>query len=217
MTVTPLPRVSSESRRDRVANVLRDAITRGQLQPGHRLIEMELAAQLGTSRAPIREALRQLEQEGLVVSSPYRGCEVLGVSQDEIEQVLVPVRLTIERFAFERALPMLDENDLMFLQGLVDDMHIAADQEDPERLADADVRFHEHVIIRSGQPHCLQMWRAIQPRVRAYFRRDAPVYGKHHALAAQHEDLLVALRSGDAGAVRTAVEKHITTHQAFDE
>ncbi|CAN5682308.1 MAG: GntR family transcriptional regulator [Acidimicrobiia bacterium] len=217
MSATQLPRLPSESRRDRVANALRDAITRGQLRPGHRLIEMDVAAQLGTSRAPIREALRQLEQEGLVVSSPYRGTEVLGVSQDEIEQVLVPIRLTIERFAFERALPMLDENDLIFLQGLVDDMHIAADQENPERLADADVRFHEHVIIRSGQPHCLQMWRAIQPRVRAYFRRDAPVYGKQHALAAQHQELLDALRSRDPDAVRAAIEKHITTHQAFDE
>lgn len=217
MSATALPRVSSESRRDRVASAVRDAIISGQLRPGHRLIEMELAAQLGTSRAPIREALRQLEQEGLVVSSPYRGTEVVGVSQDEIEQVLVPIRLTIERFAFQRALPLLDNGDLLLLQSLVDDMHAAADQENPERLADADVRFHEHVIIRSAQPHCLQMWRAIQPRVRAYFRRDAPTYGTQHALAVQHQELLDALTGREPGVVQAAVERHITTHRAVDD
>lgn len=73
--------------------------------PGDKLVELDLSAQLGTSRAPVREALRQLEQEGLVVSYPYRGTEVLSVSQEEIEQVLVPIQLTIERFAFTQALP----------------------------------------------------------------------------------------------------------------
>lgn len=217
MTTNPLPRVSNESRRDRVANVLRAAITSGQFPPGHRLVEMDMAAQLGTSRAPIREALRQLEQEGLVASYPYRGTEVVGVSQDEIEQVLVPIRLTIERFAFRRALPALDDDDFAYLQGLVGEMGVAADQANPERQADADVRFHEYVIERSGQLHCLQIWRAIQPRVRAYFRRDAPTYGTQHELAAQHQRLLDTLRGRDAAAVTAAVEEHIETHEDFDQ
>jgi DNA-binding GntR family transcriptional regulator len=212
VSTSALGRVSNESRREQVVRALRDAIVTGRFPPGHRLIETELAEQLGTSRAPIREALRQLEQEGLVASYPYRGTEVVGVSQDEIEEVLVPIRLTIERFAFVRAAAVLDDADLEHLQDLVDEMHRAADDQDADRLADADVRFHQYVIARADQPHCLQMWRAIQPRVRAYFRRDAPRYGSQHDVAAQHQDLLDALRSRSDDVVRTAVDHHVTTY-----
>ncbi len=212
MSIAALPRIPSESRRERVVQILREAITSGQLQPGHRLIELDLASQLGTSRAPIREALRQLEQEGLVASYPYRGSEVVGVSQEEIDEVLVPVRQTLERFAFRRALPLLTDDDFTGLARLIVDMRAAADAGDADRMADADLRFHELVITRSGQAHCLQMWRTIQPRVRAYFRRDAPAHETPHSVAEQHERLLSALRSGDQQQVLDAVDEHIHIH-----
>lgn len=208
--------VPTQSRREHVAEILREAITSGQLLPGHRLTEAELSSQLGTSRAPIREALRQLEQEGLVLSYPYRGTEVLGVSQEEIEEVLVPIRLTLERFAFGKAMAVLSDADFDHLDALADGMVDAANAADPGRLADEDVRFHEAVIVLSGQQHCLQVWRTIQPRVRAYFRRDASYYEDPTAVAAQHRQLIAALRSGDAAVVDAAVVDHIHTHFSAD-
>src|SRR4051812_5764530 len=98
-----LPALTPASLRSRASEALRTAIVEGRLQPGDRLREVELASQLGVSRAPVREALRQLEYKGLVASSPYRATEVLGVSQEEIEEVLVPIRLIIETFAFKKA------------------------------------------------------------------------------------------------------------------
>lgn len=209
-----LRRVPSLSRREHVAEILREAITSGRLKPGDRLVELDLAAELGTSRAPIREALRQLEQEGLVASYPYRGSEVLGVSQDEVEQVLVPIRVTLERFAFGKALDKLTPGDLEELQGLVTDMLEAARDGAAERLADLDIRFHELVIARSEQRHCLQMWKAIQPRVRAYFRRDAPAHADPADVARQHQELLDVIRAGDRDEVLDAVERHIHIHLA---
>ncbi|TDD67420.1 GntR family transcriptional regulator [Jiangella aurantiaca] len=209
-----LRRVPSLSRREHVAEILREAITSGRLKPGDRLVELDLAAELGTSRAPIREALRQLEQEGLVASYPYRGSEVLGVSQDEVEQVLVPIRITLERFAFDKALDKLTDDDLAELQRLVDDMLVAASAGEAERLADLDIRFHELVITRSEQRHCLQMWKTIQPRVRAYFRRDAPAHADTADVARQHQELLDVIRGGDRDAVLDAVERHIHIHLA---
>ena len=100
-----LPLLAPASMRQRATDVLRAAIINGRLVPGDRLKEAELSEQLGISRAPVREALRQLEHEGLVVSLPYRATEVLGISQEEIAEVLVPIRLTLETFAFRRALP----------------------------------------------------------------------------------------------------------------
>lgn len=214
MSIASLPRVPSESRREKVVQILRSAITSGQLPPGHRLVEFELADQMGTSRAPIREALRQLEQEGLVVSYPYRGTEVLGVSQDEIEEVLVPIRLTLERFAFRRAMPLLTEEDKAELARLIDEMRSAAETGNSEAVADADVQFHELVIVRSGQLHCLQLWRTIQPRVRAYFLRDAPAHEEPVGVAEQHRRLLSALMSGDEELVLASLDEHIHTHLA---
>jgi DNA-binding GntR family transcriptional regulator len=191
---------------------LRGAIVDGRLAPGDRLKEVELADQLGISRAPVREALRQLEHEGLVVSLPYRVTEVLGVSQEEISEVLVPIRLTIESFAFARALPLLTEEDFGALTQLVTNMREAGAREDVDVLAADDVRFHELVIERSGRPHCLQIWRSIEPRVRAYFRRDAPAHTSPDELADEHEALLLALRSGEEAQVVATLARHIEKH-----
>jgi DNA-binding GntR family transcriptional regulator len=200
--------------RRRATDVLRAAIVGGRLRPGDRLKEVDLSEQLGISRAPVREALRQLEHEGLVVSLPYRATEVLGISQEEIAEVLVPIRLTLEMFAFRRALPRLSEDDVAALGELVQTMRQAAALGDLDALAEADVRFHELVIERSGQPHCLQIWRSIQPRVRAYFRRDAPVHSRLDEIAEEHEELLDVLRRGDEIRLLETVRLHISNFLA---
>jgi DNA-binding GntR family transcriptional regulator len=208
----PIGPLEPISRRHQIVATLRRAIVTGDLQPGHRLVETELAEQLGTSRAPVREALRQLEQEGLVLSRPYRATEVLGVDQEEIEEVLVPLRVTLERFAFRKARPALTPEDLAELERLVGVMRTAGENRDVDALADADVRFHELVVKRADQPHCEQLWRMIEPRVRAYFRRDAPAHRDPAAVADQHQRLLDALRAGDDARLGDEVERHIRVY-----
>jgi DNA-binding GntR family transcriptional regulator len=195
--------------RQRATDALRGAIIGGRLQPGDRLKEAELSEQLGISRAPVREALRQLEHEGLVASLPYRATEVLGISQEEIAEVLVPIRLTLETFAFRRALPLLSAENLAALGELVRTMRQAGANGDLDALAEADVRFHELVIERSGQRHCLQIWRSIQPRVRAYFRRDAPIHSRLEEIADEHEELLVVLQRRDEAQLLETLRGHI--------
>jgi DNA-binding GntR family transcriptional regulator len=204
-----LPAVERASLPRRASDVLRAAIVDGRLRPGDRLKEVELAEQLGISRAPIREALRQLEHEGLVATLPYRATEVLGVSQEEIAEVLVPIRLTIESFAFRKAMPQLSETDFAALAGIVERMRAAGARGDVDALAADDVRFHELVIERSGQPHCLQIWRSIEPRVRAYFRRDAPAHPSADELADEHQELLDALAGGDEAQLLDTLTRHI--------
>ena len=210
-TEFPLLTVDQGSRGDRVAAALRQAITSGQYAPGDRLVEGDLARQLGTSRGPIRDALRTLEREGLVVSYPYRGTVVADVSQDEIERVLLPIRIIVERFAYRRALARVSDTDLELLEELVSAMRLAGERGDAEALADADLRFHEHLIALSGQSHCLQLWRTVQPRVRAYFRLDAHAHHDAHEVARQHQQLLDVLRTGDPEALDEAIREHINT------
>ncbi len=201
-----------ESRRDWLLRWLRAAIAGGELKPGDRLVERDISARSGVSRGPVREAIMLLEQEGLVVTHPYRGAEVARVSQREVREVLVPMRLIIERFAF-REVGAAPERDLLDrLATLVAQMRTAADGAQAERLADLDVEFHEAVIKSAGHPQTLQIWRTIQPRVRAYFVRDAPAHARPDEIPEQHQGLLDVLRSADLAAIDAAVVAHIEAY-----
>jgi DNA-binding GntR family transcriptional regulator len=88
-------------------------------------------------------------------------------------------------------------------------MRTAAAEANLDALAESDVRFHELVIHRAGHPHCLQIWRTIEPRVRAHFRRDAPVHPSPFDLPEEHQELLDALRTRDEATVLAVIERHI--------
>jgi DNA-binding GntR family transcriptional regulator len=197
------------SRREQVLETLRYAIVVGELVDGERLIEDRIARDLKTSRGPVREALRQLEHEGLVVSYPYRGAVVLGVSDEEVHEVLIPIRLTLERFSFSKALELMTAADFGELAKEVWLMGEAARAGDLLRCVEADIRFHEFVLSRSGQPHTTQVWRSIAPRIRAYFFRFG-LQADISQLAVEHGELLTAFQSGDRDVLMDAVERHIT-------
>ena len=206
MSVTTTRR--SSPRRQRVLEALREAILVGRYGDGDRLIEDRIARELETSRGPVREALRQLEHEGLVVSYPYRGAVVLGVSEEEVHQVLIPIRLTLEKFSFTKAHERMTERDFAELAKEVWLMGEAGRDDDLLRIVEADIRFHEFVLSCSGQPHTTQIWGSIAPRIRAYFFR----YGRQSDLmriAREHDEVLSALRSDDHKNLMRVVERHI--------
>jgi DNA-binding GntR family transcriptional regulator len=190
-----------------VVEALREAIIAGRLEDGERLIEDRIARELKTSRGPVREALRQLEHEGFVVSYPYRGALVLGVSDEEVQQVLIPVRLTLEKFSIPKAVERMDDADFAELAKEVWLMSEAARTNDVQKSVDADMRFHELMLDRAGQPHAAQVWRSIAPRIRAYFFR----YGRSNLqrVAEEHTELLTALQTRDPGVIASALERHI--------
>ncbi|WP_314173895.1 GntR family transcriptional regulator [Streptomyces winkii] len=206
------------SRREWILNWLRQAIASGEFKAGDRLVEREISSLSGVSRGPVREAIMILEQEGLVASHPYRGAVVVGVSQREVREVLVPIRLTIERFAFREVAEQRPPELLDRLEGLVDEMFEAAagDEGSAERLADLDVAFHEAVIEAGRHAQTLQIWRTIQPRVRAYFVRDAPAHPAPDEVPRQHRALVDAMRSGTAAEVDRALAEHIETYLGGD-
>lgn len=211
-SVTPAPSAprtkARSSRREQVLETLRRAIIVGELADGDRLIEDRIARELNTSRGPVREALRQLEHEGLVVSYPYRGAVVLGVSDEEVHEVLMPIRLTLEKFSFTKAAELMTEDDFADLIKEVWLMREGARAGDLLRCVEADIRFHEFVLSCSGQPHTAQVWRSIAPRIRAYFFRFGQTADLTR-LADEHRDLFGALQSGDHDVLMAAVERHI--------
>lgn len=205
-----LPSSPPESRRDWVLRHLRERIASGDLAAGDRLVERDISATYGISRGPVREAIMLLEQEGLVASHPYRGAVVVEISQEEISQILVPIRTVIEKVAFRIAAVARDDALLQTLEDTVSAMEQASDPIDARKLADLDLAFHESVIAAAGHAQSLQIWRLIQPRVRAYFVRDAPHHDDLHTVVAQHRDLLTALRSGEPEQAEREIEAHIS-------
>jgi DNA-binding GntR family transcriptional regulator len=195
-------------RAQQVIEALRTAIISGRFEPGDRLIESTLSAQLGTSRGPVREALRQLENEGLVMSFPYRGAVVLGVSDEEVQEVLIPIRLTLERYSWARALERLTDDDFAELGKQIWLMEHAGKANDLMKLVEADLGFHEIVISASGQQHTVQIWRTIWPRIRAYFYRYER-FRNFEATVEDHRELLAALQTRDLATVLAQLERHI--------
>ncbi|MBB6569120.1 GntR family transcriptional regulator [Kribbella sandramycini] len=208
-SASSLPRISADSRRALVVQALRRAIETGEFQPGDRLVERDLSAQMNISRGPLREAMIQLEQEGLITTYPYRGTVVAEISAEEVEKVLVPIRLTLERFAVGHALQRLTDADLAELQGQIGAMRQAAAAGDVTGVVETDMRFHEILLERAEQPQCLQIWRTIAPRVRAYFHRDAYRHGELANVAHGHDALLEALRRRDPAEVDAILQAHI--------
>jgi len=194
--------------RERVIDALREEIMLGKLVDGERLIEDTIARRLDTSRGPVREALRQLEHEGLVVSYPYRGATVLGVSDEEVQHVLIPIRLTLERFCFLKALERMTEQDFAELAKEVWLMGEAGRADDLMAAVEADIRFHEFVLSHSGQQHSAQLWGAIAPRIRAYFFRFGRVSDLER-IAREHNELLAAMQTRKPAVLTRALEQHI--------
>lgn len=206
----------SGPRGQQVVESLRNAIVAGRIAPGERLIEAALSQELGTSRGPVREALRQLENEGLVLSVPYKGAVVLGVSDEEVQEVLIPIRVVLERYSFTKALDLMTEADFAELGKQIWVMEQAARNDDLLRMVEADLRFHEIVLDASRQLHTAQLWRSIEPRIRAYFVR----YGwgaDLRVMADEHRELLEVMQTRDVERVVGQLERHIVVRTPTGE
>lgn len=205
LAVVPLP----ASRRHQIADWLREQIVKGGLAPGAQLKQDVLAAHLSTSPGPVREALRQLESEGLVHHIPNRGAFVATVSADELLGVLLPVRLSIEQFAVEKA--SADPAVLAELQRLVALMDDAAAADDLDLLNELDVLFHETIVKSAQSDHAMQLWASVQPRIRMQIHRLARRHESPLAIPEEHRALLHAIKTGGPEARRSALDDHIVT------
>src|SRR6266536_3275384 len=137
-----LERLEPRALSRRIVDQLKRVIIAGELHPGDRVLETDLAEQLGVSRGPVREAFRQLEQEGLLVSYPHRGTFVATVPDDEIDEVYA-LRAHLEAYAARRVVTERREEALPILSELVEQMVTAAQAKDLPGLADLDLQFHD--------------------------------------------------------------------------
>lgn len=191
---------------------LRAAILAGAFPPGGRLIESDIAEQMGVSRAPVREAIRALQQEGLVEIFPHRGAVVVGVSEEELERIY-ELRALIEQIAFARACETIQPEQLEELAGLIEAMRRQVADAAIDDLIESDIAFHRLIVRASGYRIFARLWESLDglTRVRTLQSLTFPA-GEEFFLARSaetHAALYEAVKAGDAELARQLVGEHI--------
>jgi len=191
---------------DQVKERLLEDILAGRYPASGRIVETRVARELGTSQAPVREALRGLEALGVVEILPFRGARVRRPSTSELLDSYA-VRAALESLAARLAVPQLADTDLAELTALVDEMRRSADGGDNHAVATADAAFHERIVQLAGNAALHRAWRSLEPLSRTYLTLVFPGADARWT-AGLHPPILEALRRRDAEEVEKALRHH---------
>jgi DNA-binding GntR family transcriptional regulator len=206
-----MDRVSTAAR---VADLLRERISAGTIEPGARIVELEVARELSVSRSPVREALLKLSEEGLVEILPYRGAIVVALRREQIRELL-EFRLALERFALERLVARRDADALAMLKTHVVAISQAAAAKEFQRAVDADLETHRAMVSLAGNDLLTRAYDGLLTRIRIYIRLTSAHYERVEDLADEHAALLDAVERGDAPLAQRLLDAHIL--HGFDE
>ena len=195
-------------RRD-AADMLRSAILDGTLAAGSPLVERRIAEEMGISRAPVREALRKLEEDGLVLTLPYKGTYVTRVTPKMVDEIL-SLRTVLEGFAAERALPRLLAHDVARLTDLQLRMVAAASGADQDALVELHMAFHRTFYEFADHELLLQFWTTMEGQLRLYDRVHQRTYASLDQYVEAHQRIVDVLPDADPAALRQVLVAHIT-------
>jgi DNA-binding GntR family transcriptional regulator len=188
-----------------VTHALRQAILTGRYRPGDHLTEAEIAQQMAVSHGPVREALRELEQEDLVVLEPHRGAFVKSFTAEDAREVY-QFRSAIETAAVHLVVDRLRESDIAHLEGLIDRMRMASARRDVDTLIELDLEFHQFLCERCGNRRMYEAWLRLSSPIRLLLTMAVPRYLSPEETAESHTPILAALRRRDAIAATQHME-----------
>lgn len=198
--------------RDVVFNTLRQAILKGELEPGERLMEIQLAERLGVSRTPIREAIRKLELEGLVLMIPRKGAEVANISETSLREVL-EVRRSLEELAIELACQRISEESIRELEQAEASFAEAIRKGDAMTIAESDEHYHDVIYQATENSRLVQILNNLREQMYRYRLEYIKDADKRQILIVEHEHILRALKSHNIAEAKSAVREHIDNQQ----
>jgi len=194
--------------RDVVFHTLREAILKGELKPGERLMELQLASKLGVSRTPIREAIRMLEQEGLAVTIPRKGAEVARMTEKDMEDVL-QIREALDALAAEIACDKMTDQQLVTLTLAMKNFENSIQTGDLKKIVDYDVEFHDIIYQSTDNPKLVSLLNNLREQIYRYRVEYLKEKEKYPILMQEHKEIVSALRLRDKDMVVQAMGKHI--------
>ena len=198
--------------RDVVFNTLREAILRGDLEPGERLMEKQLADSMGVSRTPIREAIRKLELEGLVVMIPRKGAQVAEMTEKDIEDVL-EVRAALEALAVRLACEKMSTEELEELRNVMKEFQQAAERKDVYGMVDKDVEFHDIIFKSTQNEKLIQIVNNLREQIYrfrvAYLRR----FNRYKIIQQEHQEILQVIEKNQVEEAERVATIHIQNQE----
>lgn len=218
-TPPPLPRqmgrVQPRTMVEQAAEAIVGAAARGDFLPGDRLVEAEIARDLGISRVPVREALRFLESQGIVVSTPYKGMRLMHLTNAGAAERM-RVRLALETLAVREALALpLAPDRFRPLREAAEAHAQAAHGSDAGQRIVAEERFHAALCRASGNAVLLGMWQSLSRQLVVIWAIAEPARDAR-VLAAEHSGLVACLERREEAAAIQRLEQHLAWHHAFD-
>ena len=196
--------------REVVFLTLRRQILRGELRPGERLMEISLANRLGVSRTPIREAIRKLENEGLVTMIPRRGAHVAAITRQELNDVL-EVRKSLDVLAIRKACRNMTEQEMTVLRSAAESFAILVEKKDADltTLGEADEHFHEIIYQGTSNRRLMQILGNLREqmyRFRVEYLKDKDI---RQTLVSEHDAIVKAIEKRDEEEAVRMMELHI--------
>lgn len=191
--------------REQVTDEIRAEVMSGRYEPGVALREVELATRFGVSRGPVRDALLQLSQEGLLVYQPNSGMRVGEPPSDETRELIVSLRRQIEVFALERSFDDYTEEDRKVWGELLNDLKVSCEKGDTSGIVMGDAGFHESILASGKHPELMPTWKQLCVGMRFTYTRLADsmeIYDEHKAI-------LDAYDRGDKQEMIRALEANI--------
>lgn len=194
--------------RDVVFNTLREAILRGDLKPGERLMELQLAEKLGVSRTPIREAIRMLQQEGLAVTVPRRGAVVAKMTEKDMEDVL-QIREALEILAVKLASEKMTSEQIDQLNDRLKAFEEALETKKIKLIAQADVDFHDFIYMAAENPRLVAMLNNLREQIYRYRVEYLKDHKNYPRLIEEHKQIIIGLQRHDKEYVIEVMKKHV--------
>ncbi len=200
--------------RDVVFENLRTAILEGNLKSGQRLMEVQLAEQLGVSRTPIREAIRKLELEGLVVMLPRKGAYVANMSFKDLIDVL-EIRATLEGLAASLAAERRRDEDITEIERVAKEFEVSVREANIDNVLKKDVEFHEKIFLMANNKKLYQLITSLWEQVHRFRVTYVSNYEASLSLVDEHNRILEAIKSGDSELAKKYATEHIEIAEQF--
>lgn len=194
--------------REVVFNTLRNAIIQGEFQPGERLLEVTIANKLGVSRTPVREAIRMLELEGLVVMIPRKGAEVANITVKDLRDAL-EVRMAIEALSVKLACERIDEEGKEELKAACMRFKEAINSKLVPAIVEGDEAFHNTIYKASKNQKLINIAQNLREHVYRYRVEYVKDFSYHDNLIREHDLVTMAILKGDAEAAERIMNEHI--------
>jgi DNA-binding GntR family transcriptional regulator len=208
MSINLINKIKKLSLTEEIAGELRQSILTGKLKPNTRLFEKELAEQLGVSRGPLREALRLLEGEGVIVSSTGRGSYVNSFSERKVAE-LYSIRIILEQEAARLAAKKADQEQLSALEQILHSMFQAAEDGDLNNVIDLDIQFHQKIWEIADHTYLQQILNGLSAQIRSYVALQTNLYEDLAAGISNHKEILDSLMVRDGEGAANILRQHL--------